>query len=71
MKAAGVNLLTVIRPAVVLGVLTTGITFALAHSVIPHTQALTTLDDLAPGRRFNLEIDILARYLGRMEQLRR
>jgi riboflavin synthase len=40
-------------------------------NIIPHTQALTTLDDLAPGRRFNLEIDILARYLGRMEQLRK
>ncbi len=36
-------------------------------NIIPHTQALTTLDDLAPGRAFNLEIDILARYLGRME----
>ncbi|WP_454885752.1 riboflavin synthase [Sphingomonas oryzagri] len=40
-------------------------------NIIPHTQTLTTLDDLAPGRKFNLEIDILARYLGRMEQLRR
>jgi len=40
-------------------------------NIIPHTQALTTLDALAPGRAFNLEIDILARYLGRMEQLRR
>jgi len=40
-------------------------------NIIPHTQALTTLDDLTPGRRFNLEIDILARYLGRMEQLRK
>ena len=40
-------------------------------NIIPHTQKLTTLDDLTPGRRFNLEIDILARYLGRMEQLRR
>lgn len=40
-------------------------------NIIPHTQALTTLDDLSPGRRVNLEIDILARYLGRMEQLRR
>ena len=39
-------------------------------NIIPHTQALTTLDDLPPGRAFNLEIDILARYLGRMEQLR-
>ena len=40
-------------------------------NIIPHTQQLTTLDALEPGRRFNLEIDILARYLGRMEQLRR
>jgi riboflavin synthase len=40
-------------------------------NIIPHTQHLTTLDALEPGRRFNLEIDILARYLGRMEQLRR
>jgi riboflavin synthase len=40
-------------------------------NIIPHTQQLTTLDDLTPGRRFNLEIDILARYLGRMEQLRK
>lgn len=39
-------------------------------NLIPHTQQLTTLDALEPGRRFNLEIDILARYLGRMEQLR-
>jgi riboflavin synthase len=40
-------------------------------NIIPHTQAQTTLDALAPGRQFNLEIDILARYLGRMEQLRK
>ncbi len=40
-------------------------------NIIPHTQALTTLDALTPGRQFNLEIDILARYLGRMEQLRK
>jgi riboflavin synthase len=40
-------------------------------NIIPHTQSLTTLDDLSEGRVFNLEIDILARYLGRMEQLRR
>lgn len=38
MKAAGVNLYTVLRPAVTLGLLATGVTFALAHSVIPHTQ---------------------------------
>jgi riboflavin synthase len=40
-------------------------------NIIPHTQSLTTLDALTPGRAFNLEIDILARYLGRMEQLRK
>jgi riboflavin synthase len=46
-----------------------GVRFML--NIIPHTQALTTLDALTPGRQFNLEIDILARYLGRMEQLRK
>src|SRR5579883_1791879 len=40
MKAAGVNLLTVVRPALALGVVTTLATFYLAHSVIPHTQAM-------------------------------
>jgi lipopolysaccharide export system permease protein len=40
LKAAGVNLLTVVRPAVALGLITAGITFALAHSVIPQTQSL-------------------------------
>lgn len=40
MKAAGVDLFTVVRPAVTLGVLAAGVTFALAHSVIPHTQTL-------------------------------
>jgi riboflavin synthase len=39
-------------------------------NVIPHTQQMTTFGDLAPGRQLNIEIDVLARYLGRMEQLR-
>lgn len=39
-------------------------------NIIPHTAAATTLDDLATGRRFNLEIDVLARYLDRMQSLR-
>ncbi|CAD7341773.1 riboflavin synthase [Sphingomonadales bacterium 56] len=39
-------------------------------NIIPHTQAHTSFGDLRPGRTFNIEIDILARYLGRMEQLR-
>ena len=41
-----------------------------AINVIPHTTAMTTLGDLASGTAVNLEIDVLARYLGRMEQLR-
>ena len=39
-------------------------------NIIPHTQEMTTLDEAAAGRAVNLEIDILARYLGRMEQYR-
>lgn len=36
-------------------------------NIIPHTRAMTTLDEAAPGRAVNLEIDILARYLQRMQ----
>lgn len=36
-------------------------------NIIPHTSAVTTFDTLAPGRKVNLEIDILARYLARMQ----
>ncbi|RVT43764.1 riboflavin synthase [Sphingobium algorifonticola] len=39
-------------------------------NIIPHTAQATTLDDLAPGRAFNLEIDVLARYLDRMLSIR-
>ncbi len=39
-------------------------------NVIPHTSEMTTFGGIAPGRRLNIEIDVLARYLGRMEQLR-
>ena len=45
-----------------------GVRFGL--NIIPHTAAVTTLDRIEPGRAVNLEIDVLARYLGRMEQLR-
>ncbi|MDB5717280.1 MAG: riboflavin synthase subunit alpha [Sphingomonas bacterium] len=45
-----------------------GVRFGL--NIIPHTAAMTTLDRIEPGRAVNLEIDVLARYLGRMEQLR-
>jgi riboflavin synthase len=36
-------------------------------NIIPHTAAMTTLGGLAAGSRVNLEIDILARYLARMQ----
>lgn len=39
-------------------------------NIIPHTAAMTTLDTLQIGRQVNLEIDVLARYLKRMEDLR-
>lgn len=39
-------------------------------NIIPHTARMTTFDGLAIGRPVHIEIDILARYLGRMEQLR-
>lgn len=41
-----------------------------AVNVIPHTQAMTTLGDIAPGQAVNIEIDVLARYLQRMEHYR-
>lgn len=41
-----------------------------AINLIPHTQAVTTLGALAPGQAANLEIDVLARYLQRMEAVR-
>ena len=46
-----------------------GVRFAI--NIIPHTAERTTLSDLAPGRAVNIEIDILARYIGRMMELRR
>lgn len=41
-----------------------------AINLIPHTQSVTTLGALAVGQTVNIEIDVLARYLQRMEQLR-
>jgi riboflavin synthase len=46
-----------------------GIRFAL--NIIPHTAQQTTFASLVPGRRVNIEIDILARYIGRMLDMRR
>ncbi len=39
-------------------------------NIIPHTAQVTSLGELAVGRTVNLEIDILARYLARMEKVR-
>lgn len=41
-----------------------------ALNIIPHTAEATTLDRLDAGRAFNLEIDVLARYLDRMQSLK-
>ena len=41
-----------------------------AINLIPHTQAVTTLGALTQGQAVNLEIDVLARYLQRMEAVR-
>jgi riboflavin synthase len=39
-------------------------------NIIPHTAEMTTLNTLPVGREVNLEIDVLARYLKRMEDMR-
>ncbi|MGI8839494.1 MAG: riboflavin synthase [Caulobacteraceae bacterium] len=39
-----------------------------AINVIPHTWEVTTLRELTPGARVNLEIDMLARYLARWQE---
>ena len=35
-------------------------------NIIPHTQAVTTLRNVQPGDRVNLEVDTIARYVERM-----
>jgi riboflavin synthase len=37
-------------------------------NLIPHTWEVTTLSELKPGARVNLEIDMLARYLARWRE---
>jgi riboflavin synthase len=37
-------------------------------NLIPHTWEVTTLGELKPGTRVNLEIDMLARYLARWRE---
>lgn len=41
-----------------------------ALNIIPHTAEVTTLGALAEGSAVNLEIDVLARYLQRMQSLK-
>ena len=45
-----------------------GVVFSV--NLIPHTAAQTTFGAVAAGRMLNIEIDILARYIGRMMELR-
>ena len=40
-----------------------------AVNIIPHTQAVTTLGAIEVGQAVNIEIDVLARYLSRMQSL--
>lgn len=37
-------------------------------NIIPHTWDVTALGDLAVGQQVNVEIDVLARYLARMQE---
>jgi riboflavin synthase len=37
-------------------------------NIIPHTRDRTVLGHYQPGRRVNLEVDLLARYLERLMQ---
>jgi riboflavin synthase len=46
-----------------------GVRFSI--NIIPHTAAQTSFSDVAAGRQLNIEIDVLARYIGRMMELRR
>lgn len=43
---------------------------AFTINIIPHTWAHTSLSDLSAGAPVHVEIDVLARYLARMESLR-
>ncbi|MBT6443105.1 MAG: riboflavin synthase, partial [Alphaproteobacteria bacterium] len=37
-------------------------------NIIPHTQQMTSLGSAAPGVRVNLEVDMLARYVARLNE---
>ena len=38
-------------------------------NLIPHTLAVTTLGSLVPGDRVNLEVDMVARYVARLQDV--
>ncbi len=44
-----------------------GATFGV--NIIPHTWAVTSLAEAEPGGQVNLEIDLLARYVGRLNEM--
>ncbi len=35
-------------------------------NIVPHTLEQTTMDEFKPGRKVNLEVDVIARYLERL-----
>lgn len=37
-------------------------------NIIPHTQAVTTLGGLQPAARVNVEVDVMARYVARLNE---
>ena len=37
-----------------------------AVNIVPHTLEATTFGEFTPGRRVNLEVDLIARYLERL-----
>jgi len=39
-------------------------------NIIPHTAAVTTFGTLAPGQAVNIEIDMMARYVARLQEYR-
>lgn len=43
---------------------------AFSVNLVPHTCAVTTLAALAPGQAVNLEVDLVARYLDRLLEMR-
>ncbi|MGE0669181.1 MAG: riboflavin synthase [Sphingomonadales bacterium] len=41
---------------------------AFGVNIIPHTQQMTTFGKMAAGDRINLEVDVLARYVARLNE---